>query len=308
MVLPSNSSMNYYPDNTLTQYTTKLPQFLDLEGRWEVGLSEIQFPLSFYNVHTDEDTMKLLVWHRSEDGQYTDVDEKSIAPPSGHYDSVDQLVKHINARIKEVEYRPNLLRFSFNEITKKVTMRFIDEAVTETKLTVSKEFLEMLGFDWHRGAASLLYPMRPDKVARNNRYRQRDYKPEPERISKFLAFKDTTDYATLVPLDAVEYTGSRVCDLQHGFHALYVYCDIVEPTIVGDSRVPLLRAVHFNATKESNTVVHKIYQNVMYIPIHRNNFNTIEILIRTDTGESVPFESGTLMVTLHFRLRKPAYF
>ena len=41
LTLPSNSSMNYYPDNTLAHYTTALAQEVDLSGRWEVGLSEI---------------------------------------------------------------------------------------------------------------------------------------------------------------------------------------------------------------------------------------------------------------------------
>lgn len=33
------------------------------------------------------------------------------------------------------------------------------------------------------------------------------------------------------------YVGSRVCDLQRGFHSMFVYCDIVEHVIVGDHEV-----------------------------------------------------------------------
>ena len=33
LTLPSNSSMNYYPDNTLAHYTTALAQDVDLSGR-----------------------------------------------------------------------------------------------------------------------------------------------------------------------------------------------------------------------------------------------------------------------------------
>ena len=42
LTLSSNSSMKYYPENTLAHYTTVLDQGVDLSGRWEVGLSEIQ--------------------------------------------------------------------------------------------------------------------------------------------------------------------------------------------------------------------------------------------------------------------------
>ena len=42
--------MNYFPNNTLTHYTTKLPKIMDLDGAWGIGLTEIQYPHSWYNV------------------------------------------------------------------------------------------------------------------------------------------------------------------------------------------------------------------------------------------------------------------
>jgi len=41
LTLPSKSSMDYYPENTVARFTTKLPSNIDLDGEWEVGLSEI---------------------------------------------------------------------------------------------------------------------------------------------------------------------------------------------------------------------------------------------------------------------------
>jgi len=43
MTLPSNSSMDYYPQNSVAQYTTKLNGQIELDGEWEVGLTEISF-------------------------------------------------------------------------------------------------------------------------------------------------------------------------------------------------------------------------------------------------------------------------
>ena len=48
--LPSNSSMNIYPVNTTSSYVTKLPDEIHLTGRWEIGLKEIQYPLSWFNI------------------------------------------------------------------------------------------------------------------------------------------------------------------------------------------------------------------------------------------------------------------
>jgi len=42
--------MDYYPDNTLARYTTKLTNTVELEGEWEVGLAEISFPSEVENV------------------------------------------------------------------------------------------------------------------------------------------------------------------------------------------------------------------------------------------------------------------
>jgi hypothetical protein len=42
--------MDYFPDNTLTHFTTRLPQMKDLDRSWEIGLAEIQYPYSWYNI------------------------------------------------------------------------------------------------------------------------------------------------------------------------------------------------------------------------------------------------------------------
>ncbi|KAJ8042584.1 hypothetical protein HOLleu_09369 [Holothuria leucospilota] len=50
VTLPSNSSPEVYPDNTLTHFRVKLPQPITLEGQWEVGLAEIVYPHQWYNL------------------------------------------------------------------------------------------------------------------------------------------------------------------------------------------------------------------------------------------------------------------
>ena len=42
---------------------------------------------------------------------------------------------------------------------------------------------------------------------------------------------------------SITSTAERAVDLEHGFHDLYVYCDIVQSQYVGDALVPLLRIV-----------------------------------------------------------------
>ena len=89
------------------------------------------------------------------------------------------------------------------------------------------------------------------------------------------------------------------CDLQAGIHALYVYCDLLQFTHVGDIKAPLLRVV--NSGGEAGDVVTRYYERPRYIPLQKKNFDSIQIIIRDDLGEKIHFENGKVLLTLHFR-------
>jgi hypothetical protein len=44
VTLPSNSSYEFYPDNKLNNFTTKLHSTIKLDGDYEVGLVDISYP------------------------------------------------------------------------------------------------------------------------------------------------------------------------------------------------------------------------------------------------------------------------
>ena len=48
--LNSNASAQIFPDNILSSFTNFLPEQLNLEGQWEVGISEISYPSMYQNV------------------------------------------------------------------------------------------------------------------------------------------------------------------------------------------------------------------------------------------------------------------
>ena len=50
IALPSNASLDYFPDNTPSMYTTKPAVAFNLDGDYEVSLSEIIYANSWYNV------------------------------------------------------------------------------------------------------------------------------------------------------------------------------------------------------------------------------------------------------------------
>ena len=46
----SNASAQLFPDNTLSSFTNFLPEQLNLEGQWEVAISDISYPSMYQNV------------------------------------------------------------------------------------------------------------------------------------------------------------------------------------------------------------------------------------------------------------------
>ena len=48
--LVSNASAQLFPDNTLSSFTNFFPEQLNLDGQYEVAISEITYPSMYQNV------------------------------------------------------------------------------------------------------------------------------------------------------------------------------------------------------------------------------------------------------------------
>ena len=107
-----------------------------------------------------------------------------------------------------------------------------------------------------------------------------------------MGFKD-------MELKKAPHTAVYKADLNRGNYAMFVYCDIVEPILVGDSLVPLLRTTHLTSS-EHGAIVNQVFNPPLYMKIGKTLVNTIEVDIRTDTGEPFPLTAdGKVILTLH---------
>ncbi len=50
IVLPSNASSSFYPNNTTSYYKTKLAMPIQLVGEWEMAIVDIQYTHSWINI------------------------------------------------------------------------------------------------------------------------------------------------------------------------------------------------------------------------------------------------------------------
>lgn len=244
LTLPSNSSMDTYPNNTLTSYRVKLHSAVNLDGPWEVGLTEIQYPHTWFNISNDE-----AYFNFKEDEESPNF---KVMLKNGFYATPKILVEYLEG-VKSMLPRPvwDKVTFTLDDITQTVTVRVKGQA----RIDLSPLLARVLGFAdqqvFHRGI----------------------------------------------------YTASEVVDVAKGFYSLYIYGSVVAPTMVGDTVAPLLRIVPIEGS--AGQTITKIYNKIQYIPVQQKQFENIEIEIRDDAGNLVPFERGKVVVILHFRRTRP---
>lgn len=90
LILPSNSSKEYYPANTLSKFSIKLstPQTV---SNYECALAEIMYPNRFYNIRTGFNKVTI----------YGPTSEHIVCIKPGYYDSVDSLISAIGVTLME---------------------------------------------------------------------------------------------------------------------------------------------------------------------------------------------------------------
>ena len=90
--LVSNSSGELFPDDTLSTFTNSSPEQVNLEGQWEVAISEISYPSRFQNI--TEGKFKFF-------GKKLSKSTSSYNPEPGLYTSITDIVEAMNTLIQE---------------------------------------------------------------------------------------------------------------------------------------------------------------------------------------------------------------
>ena len=91
-------------------------------------------------------------------------------------------------------------------------------------------------------------------------------------------------------------------DEHRGFDTVFIYCDVIEPRVVGDTTATLLVYL-VNASKcfSFGDTVSTRFPKIRYYPVSKHRFYTIRIDIRTDISTAIKFQGGKVFVELHFQ-------
>ena len=235
ITLPSNSSLDDFPENTLTHYTTRLKTPLRLNGNYEVALAQILFPRN---------------WKHTTDGIIIlNTPEGSVSIKIEFH--VWESLKDLLTRIKEKIFAAGVqIDLEYDQNTSRIFCNVPPECSLKFENGINKVF----GFQ-----------------------------------SDFLDGNSTSMF----------YSDDVINTNLNTVNSLYIYSDICEYQLIGDTEAPILQVVSTIDSKVD--YVEKIFDSPHYIPLARNNLENIEIDIRCDLGKPIQFQSGKVIVKLHFR-------
>ena len=119
IVLLSNASAQLFPDNALSSFTNFIPEQLNLDGQWEVALSELSYPSMYQNVT---------------EGQFMFFDKKLSKSSEfyylepGLYPSDTDIVEAMNILIQEKHnHSENCIKVKVSRKTQKVEIHLANE-------------------------------------------------------------------------------------------------------------------------------------------------------------------------------------
>lgn len=271
VTLSSNVINNNY-NNSIANFVTQLPSTIFLDSTWRVGLSEIHFTNSWCNLRN-------MNYIRIMDDFRVEPYNSPAFIPAGRYEDIESLLEEIEIQAKpsinlrEVQYPPTL---DTNHFTRRVVMKkgvTNQEGEDALHFEFDMELAEMLGLSQGFRSSYAHTIVTADGVV--------DVNPPVSENDKFEA--------------------QNSYDLTGGIHSLFVYCDVVDYSLVGDTRAQLLRLAHIPAASRFGDSIVDRFENPHYMPLSTKEISSIEIDIKDDTNTPIKFEFGRVKLVLHFK-------
>ena len=253
--LVSNASGELFPNNTLSSFTNFLPEQVNLEGQWEVAISEISYPSMYQNIT---------------EGKFKFFDEKLSKSTStynlepGLYNSITDIVEAMNRLIQEKNnHNETCIAVKVSRKTQKVVILLAND--TSGLAFCSTDLGHIFGNNVGNEFGVLMIGKGPN---------------EPEFAYDIVRIR-----------------------------SLMIYSNLVEYSIVGDTKAPLLRCFPFISKLKGGDIIttgqymnYQTFSNLQCRPLLKNSFHGIHIDLRDTSGEKIPFVSvGITRLVLMFR-------
>lgn len=301
--------------NTISRFTNYLPaRFTYDDAEYEVCLSEIQFPNSWYNVPEHQ-----FVACIDAAGIPRFLAEIGV----GHYNDIDELIRAVNTKLflffasrqktPTIVSDSNLHSIVYYTNSKKIQFKELPET-TGYRIIFSLRLAQIFGFTNNLFIA----------------YYDRDYETsasidEMRVMTMFPGIMRKRDHHSIF-LDsgsnktAVEYTlvtyekrfqparlvGEIPFDITCGFDQVFVYCNLIKPHVMGNKSCQVLRVIPINYSEldRFGQIICRSFDKPQFYELFETSFDRIEIELRDRLGNLIDFKSGTVIATLEIRRKQ----
>ena len=219
-----NVTSQRYVSNTPSHFKIPLAKQLNFcdSHNWEVSLSELYFPSSYYNISQDNNSNLTIQYHIK-----GVVHTKNITIPQGHYDPASYM-KEVNKEIRKIKHKftetsePKVLFkgiLKYNPNSRKITLTLNNHL--EAMTFYGDDFRNMLGLEKANDLGDLTIKLEKDELRSMREY---------------------------------YYEFPKSCSFNYKGAHMYVYSSLVKDSIVGNMFAPIVRVVGLEDKPKSETI------------------------------------------------------
>jgi hypothetical protein len=285
VTLLSNVKSN--PRNKPAEFETQLAKPLDLPGEWDVALIELCYPHNFRNLKN-----YLFV------GLFTELAENEERPART---TLPQAIV-MEDTLRDPRALPNYVlrrgltimpgNYTANDIAKRVQALLEEDNVMklqDPEFTFNAQTQKVEAYANKRFALASIESHSLLHVLGFSREADKMETDAPENTVEYLVFEAST------------WKAAGQCPILQPLSSMFVYTDITDYVLVGDTQAPLLGYVPIMSKygEQADWCLNPVY----YVHVNSKQISNISIRICTDTGETFPFEEGKVICRLNFKQR-----
>ena len=325
VTLPSNVPGN--ATNKPGAYETTLAVPLELPGTWEVSLIDITYPHTWLDLDTEcviglsttfprghEDDVDII----GEENSMDLIKELKLNVGSYLTRSSERLLSsganHRNFRVTRVKFRVKKTfgivpgKYKLKEILDKLQreIRGMGTAFENAKVEYNKDSDRVSISEINKQllissyTKSSIFPMlgyaNDTKTNKDNFYEQHPTPTAEEREEVESAGYTLVDYMLI---DGPGIFEASLPPKVSRINEIYVYTDISDMVLVGNTQAPLIG--YFPVQSKWGSTSYWNFNPPYYVKVKENTIRTISIKLCDNTGETIKFESGTVICRLNFR-------
>ena len=246
--LVSNASGELFPDNTLSSFTNFLPEQVNLEGQWEVAISEITYPSMYQNI--TEGKFKFFDKKLSKSDKKLSKSTSTYSIEPGLYTSITDIVEAMNTLTQEGNnHNETCITVKVSRRTQKVVIMLANDS--SGLAFCGTDLGHIFGNNVGNEFGVLMIGKRPH---------------EPE-----FAYDIVRIHSLMIYSDIVEYN---------------IVGDTKAPLLRCFPFISKLKGGDIITTGQYMN--YQTFSNLQFRPLLKNSFHSIHIDLRDPSGEKIP--------------------